>query len=252
MTVHPQLPLALDTAPARSFTSFHVDQENTVVRDALQAFLANKLDDTQIYLWGHEGAGKSHLLSAACEQLSASGYRIAFLPGELVNAEGSLEAMDRYDLLCIDDLQRMDHAAEIDLFHCVNRCRDANTKLIFAADRAPDELGVRLPDLKTRLSFGLVFHIRPLSERGLQSALRREIQLRSLSASDEVIAYVLRRFPRRISLLKQVVDELDQVSLSEQRRITIPLVKQVFGEAQRVALNELGQLQTDLSDAWTK
>jgi DnaA family protein len=86
----------------------------------------------------------------------------------------------------------------------------------------------------------LVFQLHALGEDGLQNALRQEIEQRSLRASDDVVAYILRRYPRRMSVLKRVVDSLDKASLSEQRRITIPFVKRVFDEAERIALSELG------------
>jgi len=167
---------------------------------------------------------------------SRQGYRIAYLPGELINHAGSLDKMERFDLLCIDDLQRLDHAAEVDLFHLINRCRASGTQLIVTADRKVDELGLSLPDLQTRLAWGLVFHLKPLGEQGLREAFRKEIEWRSLLASEEVLGYVLKRFPRRMNILKQVVDTLDEVSLMEQRRITVPLIKSVFGEAERAAL----------------
>lgn len=236
--MHPQLTLSLDTAPATSFDSFHVDDSNILVRDSLRAFVDGVLDDLQVFLWGDTGTGKSHLLSAACQAFSQKGYRVAYLPGEIVNQNGALEGMELCDLLCIDDLQRLDHASEVDLFHCINRCRESGTRIILAADRSPDELGLKLKDLQTRLAWGLVFQVQPLSDEGLREAFKKEIQARSLEASDEVLGYVLRRFPRRMASLKQVVDTLDEVSLSEQRRITIPFVKSVFGEAERAALSE--------------
>lgn len=236
MHEHPQLTLSLDTAPATSFDSFHVDDNNVIARDAVRAFVAGELDDVQMYLWGSAGTGKSHLLSAACEAYNALGYRVAYLPGEIVNIADSLIGMEHVDLLCIDDLQRLDHAAEIDLFHLINRCRASATQLIVAADRPVDELGISLPDLQTRLAWGLIFVLQPLSDEGLREALRMEIELRSLQASDEVLGYVLKRFPRRMNILKQVVDTLDKASLMEQRRITVPFVKTVFDDADRAAL----------------
>ncbi len=233
MHVHPQLTLALDTAPATSFDSFHVDADTHMVRDSLRAFAEGALDELQVYLWGEAGTGKSHLLSAACQSYTRKGYRVAYLPGEMVNQAGSLDAMEQCHLLCIDDLQRIDHAAEVDLFHCINRCRDNETRLVLAADRAPDELGLKLADLQTRLAWGLVFRTQLLTDDGLREAFRKEIETRSLEASDEVLSYVLKRFPRRMSVLKKVVDTLDEVSLSEQRRITIPFVKAVFNDAER-------------------
>lgn len=236
--MHPQLTLALDTAPSTSFDSFHVDAANAVVRDSLKAFVTGSLKDEQVYLWGETGTGKSHLLTAACQAFSRSGYRVGYIPGELVNYAEALKGMEYCDLLCIDDLQRMDHASEMGLFYCLNRCREEGTRLILAADRAPDELGVKLRDLQTRLSWGLVFHMQPLNDQALRDALRKEIETRSLEASDDVLSYVLKRFPRRMSALKFVVNTLDDVSLSEQRRITIPFIKSIFGEAERVALSE--------------
>jgi DnaA family protein len=236
--MHPQLTLSLDTAPATSFDSFHVDKSNVLVRDSLRAFAEEVIDDLQVFLWGGTGTGKSHLLSAACQMFSHKGYRVAYLPGEIANHGGALEGMESCDLLCIDDLQRLDHASEVDLFHCINRCRETGTRIILAADRSPDELGLKLMDLQTRLAWGLVFQVHPLSDEGLRDAFRQEIQARSLEASEEVLGYVLRRFPRRMASLKHVVDTLDEVSLSEQRRITIPFVKSVFGEAERAALSE--------------
>lgn len=236
--MHPQMTLALDTAPATSFSSFHIDTDTAVVRDTVQAFAEGALSDVQIYLWGDTGTGKSHLISAACQAFSHRGYRVAYVPGEMVNHRGALDGMEQVDLLCVDDLQRIDRASEVDLFHCINRCRESDTRLIIAADRAPDELGLRLKDLQTRLAWGLVFQMRYLSDDGLREAFRKEIENRSLEASDEVLSYVFRRFPRRMSTLKQLVNKLDEISLSEQRRITIPFIKTVFGEAERIALSE--------------
>jgi DnaA family protein len=238
MHPHPQLPLALETAPSVSFDSFHVDATTRLVRDSVRGFVDGTLDELQIYLWGEKGTGKTHLLTAACQSFSQKGYRVAYMPGEMINLTGALEGLEQCDLVCIDDVQRLDHAAEVDLFHCINRCRHLETRMILAADRSPAQLGLKLLDLQTRLAWGLVCHTMVMSDEGLREAFRREIEFRSLEASDEVLRYVLRRFPRRMAALKAVVDTLDAVSLSEQRRITIPFVKSVFGDAERAALAE--------------
>jgi DnaA family protein len=41
----------------------------------------------------------------------------------------------------------------------------------------------------------------------------------------------LRRFPRDMSTLGRLLDEIDLASLSAQRRLTIPFVKSILGES---------------------
>ena len=54
-----------------------------------------------------------------------------------------------------------------------------------------------------------------------------QLQLRGLDVSADVIEYIVRRYPRNMQDLTQLVERLDQASLTEQRRITIPLVRSV-------------------------
>jgi len=228
--MHPQLTLPLDTAPAASFDTFTVAESNRVVVASIHAFAKGSVDDQQIYVWGDAGSGKSHLLSAACLRVNELGYRVAYLPGELANQPQATHGLEQCDFVCIDDLQRLDHAAEEDLFHCINRCRDAQTRLLFAADRQPDSLGLHLADLATRLSWGAMFYLDVLADKDLGKALRHELEIRALDVSEEVVGFLLRRYPRDMRALKQVVDRLDVASMREQHRITIPLIKRVLGD----------------------
>ncbi len=230
-----QLTLALDTAPATSFDTFHCDDGlnsgRLLASRSIESFARGELDEKQLYLWGEAGSGKSHLLTAACRSVTEAGLRVAYVPGELANQPSALEGLEACSLVCIDDLQRLDHGSEADLFHCINRCRAADTRLLFAADRAVERLGLMLPDLATRLNWGPVFHIEPLAGVEILDALRREFEQRSLLASDEVLSWIVRRFPRDMRAMKELVDQLDQASLSEQRRLTVPFVRQVVDTA---------------------
>ena len=49
-----------------------------------------------------------------------------------------------------------------------------------------------------------------------------------MSVPREVCAYLLRRYPRGLVYLVELLDRLDQHSLAMQRKITIPFVKSVL------------------------
>ena len=224
---HPQLTLPLGIVPSSSFASFVSGKANANACAVLQALCSGELHETQLFLWGERSVGKTHLLSAACQDFASRGYQVAYLTGDLANYDDALLGMEAVDLFCLDDLHLLQSGAEENLFHCINRCRDSQTRLVFASRHSFDELDFGLADLMTRLSWGPVFQLQALEDDDLSIAFALMLNLRGLDVSGEVIEYVSRRYPREITALKQLVERLDQASLSEQRRITIPLVKSI-------------------------
>lgn len=234
--MHPQLTLALGIEPTVTFDTYVPGQHNVVACRAAATLARGHSDDNQLFLSGEYGAGKTHLLTAACQLASGLGYRVAYLPGELANQDGALLGLEQSDLLCIDDLQRLDHGAEESLFHCINRCRQSGTRLLLAADRLPGELGIILPDLQTRLTWGAVFHLQALGDDDLASAVRRQAEARGLTMADDVLGYLLRHSTRDMVTLMRILQQLDEASLARQRRITVPLVREVLGLAESSSL----------------
>lgn len=223
--IHPQLTLALGTPPLSSFDTFYVCDANAQALSAVQAFCQDELGERQLLLCGDAGVGKTHLLSAACQTASNAGFQVAYLTGDLASRVGALDSLERMDLVCLDDVHLLAQSAEESLFHMINRCREANTRLLLASQPVLDQLPVNLPDLRTRLSWGPVYQLQAVPDAHLSELFKRLMSQRSLDVSDDVVDYVLRRYPRNVSALKTLADKLDQASMSTKRRITIPLVK---------------------------
>jgi DnaA family protein len=184
------------------------------------------------YLWGEPGTGKSHLLQAVCTRESAAGRRTAYIPlaQHATLAPELLEGMEQLELVCIDDLEWIAGAGDWEraLFNLFNRLRDAGHGLVVAAGTGPRGMPVQLADLQSRLQSGFTFHLQPLAETDRLAALRRRAALRGMELSDEVTAYVLRRVPRDMHSLFELLDRLDQASLEAKRKITVPFVKELL------------------------
>lgn len=101
--------------------------------------------------------------------------------------------------------------------------------MLLAADAPPRQLGMQLPDLVSRLSWGLVYQLQPLSEEDKQAALVLRAERRGLQLSDDAVRYLFSRSGRSMSDLFALLDQLDQASLQAQRRLTVPFIKQVLG-----------------------
>lgn len=225
--LHPQLTLSIGTVPSSSFESYTPGEGNAEAYATLMAFCDGEVNEKQMLFWGECASGKTHLLSAACQKFAAQGYQVAYMTGELASRDGALSAMESIDLLCVDDLHLLESSAQETLFHCINRCQDSGTRMLFSSKVSIDELHFSLADLVTRLSWGTVFQLHTLSDDELPSALALQLKLRGLDVSSDVIEYIVRRYPRNMQDLTQLVERLDHASMTEQRRITIPLVRSV-------------------------
>jgi phosphoserine phosphatase len=66
-------------------------------------------------------------------------------------------------------------------------------------------------DLRTRLAWGHVFALQLLGEAETRAVLRRDADRRGIFLSDEVMDYLLTRFPRDLAHLGGVLDRLDEL-----------------------------------------
>ncbi|KJZ16216.1 MULTISPECIES: DnaA regulatory inactivator Hda [Halomonas] len=225
-----QLPLGVGLRDDATFDNYHPGANATLVE-----CLSHQFDDNGepfLYLWGGDGVGRSHLLQAACHQASARDLRTLYLPLEELGhfPPLMLEDVERLDLVAIDDLDRVVGRKrwEEALFHAFNRLRDSGKRLLIAADRPPRQLDIKLADLASRLTWGMTFHLRQLSDEDRMQALKLRAHLRGMELPDEVARYILHRGARELSELFRSLEVLDNASLSAQRKLTIPFVKKAL------------------------
>lgn len=230
---HRQLPLAL-AAPERVDLDLFVAGSNEEVCTRLRTLAAGERGQC-IFLWGGSGTGKSHLLQAACHIVGGHGGRSAYMPlGELqLHGGGIFEGLETFDLIAIDDLQVISGNSDWEqaLFNFYNRVCEYGGSLLFAATASPRGLGLQLPDLVSRLGWGLVFRLQPLVDADRREALTRRARVRGFELPEEVADYLLRRTSRDIAVLMRFLDQLDTAQLVAQRRLTIPFVKTFLAEA---------------------
>ena len=187
--------------------------------------------ESVVFLHGSRGCGKSHLLQAACH---LAGERALYLPlRELMvyPPEDVLAGVETLDLVALDDLDVVlgQEAWELALFGLYNRAREWGCRLLIAANGAPRTLGVSLADLRSRLSWGVVYQLPAASDEEKQAILTFRAARRGLNLSAEVAVFIVNRAPRELEQLLELLDKLDRASLAEKRALSIPFVKQILG-----------------------
>ncbi|NVL32138.1 DnaA regulatory inactivator Hda, partial [Pseudomonas syringae pv. actinidiae] len=85
------------------------------------------------------------------------------------------------------------------------------------------------PIIKSRLTMALVFQMRGLSDEDKLRALQLRASRRGLHLTDDVGHFILTRGTRSMSALFELLERLDQASLQEKRKLTIPFLKETLG-----------------------
>jgi DnaA-homolog protein len=223
-----QLPLAVRLRDFAVFETFEPGPNGAVVA----VLAAPAAAGPAVWLWGPEGSGKSHLLQAAC----AAEPSAAYLPvAELLDAgPGVLEGWHDRALVCIDDIDRLAGQRDWELaaFALFNRLWEQGGCLVVSACAGPAATRFALPDLQSRLAWGGVFRLAPLSDDDRVAALRRRAAHRGLDLPLDSARYLMRRLPRDMRALCGWLDTLDVASLAAGKRLTLPFVKSVIESAQ--------------------
>lgn len=183
----------------------YVAGRNAEALHSLQLAASGNTDARFIYLWGGSGSGKTHLLQACAD----------------------LARQNSLALVMADDVHALSEQQQIALFNTYNQLRDASGALIASGIAAPSQMGLR-DDLATRLAWGLVYQLHPLSDEEKAQALKTHAVERGIRLPDEVVDYCLRHLRRDLPTLMATLDALDEWSLTEKKPVTVPMLRKLL------------------------
>ena len=176
----------------------------TETRAELERFL--KQTAGLLLLTGPAGSGKTHLLRALAHACQQQGLRVGWLEAQDAASWG----LDpTWSLLLIDDVHRLDPQGQQAAFALLVDAQTLGITWAAAGDGPPVDLPLR-EDLRTRLGWGHTFALEPLGDPETRAVLRREADRRGILLNDEVMDYLLTRFPRDLKSQMRLLDRLDE------------------------------------------
>lgn len=229
-----QLPLGISSLPKPTFADFVEGNDQQVnsghVIRLLREFLSDP-DETVIYLSGDRAFGKTHLLMAVVAE--KKGGQAQYLPLQELVAKPPeiLEGLEKTPVICLDDIDAIaaNERWEQALFHLFNRCQTNQSKWVVAGRQTPLNLPIELADLRSRLAWGITVKLPRLADEQRLRVVDQQAQHFGLKLSNEVKQFIIKRAPRDLSSLTELLYRLEQASLQEQKPISIRFIKNQMG-----------------------
>jgi len=230
-----QLILPIGIAETRSFGDFE-DAANPGLLRYLQRFIslrdaADARAYTAVILWGASGAGKTHLMSAIALRAKQAGLTCAYIQPGRAAQNLSIEGAQR-QIYLLDEIEAFIGSAEAEqrLLTLIEIVKQQQALLFISARHAARGMGIKLPDLLSRLQAMDSVEVRVLDESQKREVLRKRALRRGIILSNEVLNWLFTHTSRELSMLMDLLEQMDVRSLSQKRKVTIPLLKAMLAE----------------------
>ncbi len=222
-----QIPFDLPARSALARDDFLVTDSNRAAVDWIDRW--PKWPAPLLIISGPAASGKSHLAAVWRERAGAEMIRPEMLvsrTAEQICAAGEHLLFDGLDPWLGE------REAEATLFHIYNILKEEKRSMMVTMRMTATEVPFEIADLASRFRAAPLVEIRPPDDMLLGSVLIKLFADRQLIVSHDVIAYILPRMERSFAAARDLVERADRLALSQKRKITVPLMRDVLSAMQ--------------------
>jgi len=220
-----QIPLLLAAEREQSFDNFYHGDNAAAV-----SVLRCPLQHDFIYLHGNHHVGKTHLVQALINEHQAAGETVQLVRTDMLSEQSLLDVLPQASVYVVDGIEQIagDADAENGLFKLYNHIHPQKAALLLTSVLPPQSEQWRLPDLVSRLNSGQIQPLKAL--RGVEAfELFQELcQHMGLALSERALNYLQVHSQSTFPSLYRLLIALNQRTLSERKKISIVLLKQLL------------------------
>ena len=251
--------------PKYTFDSFVIGSSNRFAHAAALAVAESPAKAyNPLFIYGHTGLGKTHLLHAVSNFVTehGGGLTCRYVTSEtfmndFINSlrdkriEGFKQRYRTYDVLLIDDVQFFEHKERIqeEFFHTFNSLYEAGRQIIMSSDRPPRDIATLEERLRSRFEWGLITDIQPPDLETRIAILRKKVKGDQIEVADpELLTYIASRVSTNIRELEGALTRVVAFSSLTGRPLSVDLaqdvLKDVFpqGEAAQISIGLIQEL----------
>jgi chromosomal replication initiator protein len=251
--------------PKYTFDSFVIGSSNRFAHAAALAVAeAPAQAYNPLFIYGHTGLGKTHLLHAIANFVTdhGGGLTVRYVTSEtfmndFINSlrdkriEGFKQRYRTYDVLLIDDVQFFEHKERIqeEFFHTFNSLYEAGRQIVMSSDRPPRDISTLEERLRSRFEWGLITDIQPPDLETRIAILRKKVKADQIDIRDsELLTFIASRVSTNIRELEGALTRVVAFSSLTGRSLSVDLaqdvLKDVFpqGESIQISIERIQEL----------
>ena len=251
--------------PKYTFDSFVIGSSNRFAHAAALAVAeAPAQAYNPLFIYGHTGLGKTHLLHAVANFVTdhGGGLTCRYVTSEtfmndFINSlrdkriEGFKQRYRTYDVLLIDDVQFFEHKERIqeEFFHTFNSLYEAGRQIVMSSDRPPRDISTLEERLRSRFEWGLITDIQPPDLETRIAILRKKVKNDQIEIREpELLTFIASRVSTNIRELEGALTRVVAFSSLTGRPLSVDLaqdvLKDVFpqGESAQISIERIQEL----------
>ena len=229
-------------SPDYTFDNFIEGESNKFAKAACKAVAKDLTYYNPLFIHGHSGLGKTHLLFAVINDLRENHPNLNIVyktceefMNEMIEAISKAETAsfkDKYrtaDVLLIDDIQFLagKPSTQEEFFHTFSTLYEADKQIILTSDRPPKDIRPLEDRLRSRFEGGLIAEVSPPSFELRTAIIKKKAESTNLLISNDLVDYMAERLQSNIRQIEGVLKRLYALySLS-----STPVTKESIDEA---------------------
>jgi chromosomal replication initiator protein len=197
-----------------------------------------------LFIYGHAGLGKTHLLQAIASYVSRNypAYRVRYVTSETFLNEfidsmhsDSRDAFKRryrdIDVLLVDDVQFFEGKQETleEFFHTFNHLHQTNRQIVLSSDRPPDQIGIE-DRMRSRFQQGLMTDIQPPALETRMAILLKKAELESSRIPNDVLELIATNIKDNIRVLEGALIRVSAFASLTHEPLTVERATQVLAD----------------------
>jgi chromosomal replication initiator protein len=251
--------------PKYTFDSFVIGSSNRFAHAAALAVAeAPAQAYNPLFIYGHTGLGKTHLLHAVANYIGEHSAKLTVryvtsetFVNDFINSlrdrrvDGFKQRYRAHSVLLIDDVQFFEGKERIqeEFFHTFNTLHEAGGQIIMSSDRPPRDIATLEDRLRSRFEWGLITDIQPPDLETRIAILRRKVKSDGIDIGDpEVLTFVASQVSTNIRELEGALTRVVAFSSLTGRQMDVQLAQDVLrdvfpqGEAAAVTIDRIQEL----------